>query len=230
MIIIGINGFKRSGKGETAAAVERLLKGDAVVKGVGFADKLKVLGAKALGFIDATDQECIDLMDQAKETWVLDIKRHVAVPDLLLEPYSPNVGRLAPGWETLEPVEQLTGRRYLQNLGNQARPIFGEDFWVDQVLPPIGLTPGAQRYALNAFYPGVDVLCITDLRYENEARRVKALGGVIWEVVRPGTGSDGHASEQPLPPELIDWMIHNDGNLDTLEDYVSEALRETTGL
>lgn len=231
MQIIGINGFKRSGKGATADLVEAILA-DKIVKGVGFADKLKILAAKTLGYIDLSDKECIALMDEAKECWIMDIWRNVKVPDLLLEPYSPNVGRLAPGWQTKEPITQLTGRQYLQHLGNQARIVFGENFWIDQVLPNTTQYDDedkSDRYdeLLEAKYTGVDVLCITDLRYPNEAKRIKTLGGVVWEVLRPGTDSDGHDSEQPLPRNLIDWQLFNEGGIDMLENLVEEALYET---
>lgn len=218
MNIIGINGFKRSGKGETAAAVERILD-DKVVKGVGFADKLKVIAAKALGFTDLADRECIELMDEAKESWIIEMSQR---DHAHMDPYSP-------GYPVGQLIARLSGRSYLQHLGNQSREVFGENFWIDQVLPNPGSfnTLVAAQANLNFKYAGVDVLCITDLRYPNEAERIKRLGGVIWEVVRPGTGSDGHASEQALPRDLVDWQIHNEGNLDTLEAYVSEAIRET---
>jgi hypothetical protein len=221
--IIGINGFKRSGKGETAAAIDVLMP-HLTVKSVGFADKLKVLAARTLGFADLSEQECIDLMDEAKEHWTIDIRRNY---DLALDPYSPIVQN---GITRL--VTQLTGRQYLQNLGNHARQVFGDTFWIDQVLPnpaQYDAEDKSDRYheLLDPMYPGIDILCVTDVRYPNEAERVKALGGVVWEVLRPGTGSDGHASEQPLPASLVDWQIHNDGDLDDLKDQVADAIMET---
>lgn len=218
MNIIGINGFKRSGKGETAMAVERILDTE-VVKQVGFADKLKIIAAKALGFTDLADRECIELMDEAKESWTIEMTQQ---DPNHMDPYGP-------GYPVGQVVAKVSGRQYLQHLGNQARGVFGENFWIDQVLPNPGThnTWVSARHAAEYMYTGVDVLCVTDVRYENEAQRIKALGGVVWEVLRPGTGSDGHASEQPLPRNLVDWEIHNEGNLDTLEGLVAEALHET---
>lgn len=105
----------------------------------------------------------------------------------------------------------LSGRQYLQNLGNEARTVFGENFWVDQVLP---------REPLN----DTSTLVISDVRYPNEAERIRALGGVVWEVVRPGVDSDGHVSEQPLPRELISYQINNNSSLAQLADHVEAAL------
>lgn len=205
MNLIGINGFKKAGKGATAEAVEKLYAGN--VLGVGFADKLKILAAKALGYTTLSDEDCIALMNQWKDTGWLE---------------GGEVGGIAP-------EVAISGRQYLQNLGNEARNVFGDTFWIDMVLPNPGAMEGwigqpAVTAAMQLRYPGVDCLCITDLRYQNEAERVKALGGVVWEVVRPGLESDGHDSEQVLPRELIDLVIQNDGTLDDLEAEVEAAL------
>lgn len=177
--------------------------GEAVVKGVGFADKLKILGARSLGFLDFTDAECIDYMDRFKEDGDIDV-----------------LG----GFN-----RSITGREYLQNLGNEGRKVFGDTFWIDHVLP----NPIHQDSALWEIepikmveyrYPGVDCLCVTDVRYDNEAERIRDLGGVVWEVIRPGLKSDGHPSEQPLPRELVDHQILNDGDLRDLEREVERAM------
>lgn len=224
MHLIGINGFKRSGKGTVADIVAGLYNdGDAVVKGIGFADKLKVYAARSLGYLDLSDQECIDLMDEFKErgsvTSGASRPRFVKLRD----------GSWLPENISYKPI---TGRQYLQNVGNEARKLFGDTFWIDMVLPPTRAAyegwedqvQAAQAAVLERLYPGVDCLCITDLRYPNEAERVKALGGVVWEVQRPGLESDGHASEQPLPGALIDYVIDNVGSIRDLEDSVERAL------
>jgi hypothetical protein len=207
MYVIGINGFKRSGKGEVGNAIaEQVMIGG--VKQVGFADKVKILGARALGFVDATDERCIELMDAAKERWLIHMLEE--------HPMGPGMPRFDLG--------TITGRQYLQNVGTEARKIFGDDFWVDQVLPPSGLRQPYTDQALRAFHPGVDWLAITDLRFPNEAQRVLDLGGEVWRVNRPGTESDGHASEIPLDDQYITRELDNSGDLDHLADEVAVAL------
>ncbi len=212
--LVGINGFKRSGKGETAAILNEIWPDpDGIVYGIGFADKLKMLAALSIG-LQGSPQELIAAMDEAKEEWSFD-----------------QINKLARVERT------FTGREYLQNMGTEAgRTLFGEDFWVDQVLPqPVDHVSGmdwddhrAQNSdALERMYPGVAVLAITDLRFENEAKRIKKLGGVVWEVQRPGKDSDGHKSEQRLPEELIDHVIGNYGTLDVLREQVEIAMKET---
>lgn len=222
MKIIAINGYKRSGKNETAAAIRRNYPGR--VKHLGFANKVKVFGARALGF-DRNEEALIALMDEAKESWVIDLTDRVT-PE--------NIDAKRPQG----PFHDLTGREYLQNIGTEARNLFGADFWVNQVLPtpqfkpeiPSDLRPKAERilnnYNLEARYPFADALVFSDLRFENEAERVLALYGEVWRVNRPGTESDGHASEQRLPDELVTRELYNVGSLVDLEVAVNACLTE----
>jgi hypothetical protein len=213
MIILGINGFKTSGKNTAYEFVKELLP-DKNVQGAGFADKLKITGLKALGF-DRPNAELLALADSLKVGANISIfyEEPGTVPSRL---YDTSV------------LHDLTGREFLQNFGQRAREEFGDNFWVDQVLP---LAHEYDDYhsvylANEDRYEGVDVLCITDLRYPNEADRIKALGGTVWEIIRPGLESDGHSSEQPLPRDLVDWTIYNDGSLDDLRLHVSDAITE----
>jgi hypothetical protein len=207
--LIGINGFKRAGKGETGNAIFDYHPG--VVYQVGFADKLKIMAARALGF-DRPPKDLIELMDSMKETALI----HVEYDDP----------------EVLEDMilHDLSGREYLQNFGNDARQLFGDTFWIDQVLPPAPDFSDPLELpndvALAERYPDVDLVAITDLRYPNEAQRVLDLGGEVWEVVRPGLVSDGHASEQPLPRELVSVQINNDGDLEALRAKVWTLLAQ----
>jgi len=219
--IIGINGFKRSGKNTVYELARDYLPASGIQQ-IGFADSLKCIGLEALGF-DRPDPELILLADSIKENATISV--------LYEEPEDQPVG----AYEDMATLHNETGREFFQNLGNLARERFGSDFWVDQVLPLAteydaheSDEPWKSVY-LAKDYPGVDYLFITDLRYPNEADRIKALGGIVWEVIRPGVVSDGHASEQPLPEPLIDWQIVNDGSLDVLRSRVAEAIYETIG-
>jgi hypothetical protein len=205
MRLIGLSGLKTSGKDTVCGLISEF---EPDVKRVGFADKLKIMAAMALGFED-DPEVLIALMNKCKENWTL---------------------RLCFAGGDEEQFNRLTGREYLQWFGSNGRKVFGNTFWIDQVLP----LPSADRrpdireqdnYAgLIARYPGAAIVCITDVRYENEARRVKDLGGEIWEIVRPGLESDGHASEAGLPRELIDVTIPNDGTLQQLRALVACSL------
>lgn len=207
MRLIGINGFKTAGKDSTYQAI-KAVQGDRLsVERAGFADKLKVMAAKALGY-EGSDVELIEYMDEAKQSWRFGITDE------------------ADG----EPIKQFSGREYLQWFGGHARVVFWDSFWVDQILP----TPAIQWtedineqencLSLLTRYPDVDILCVTDVRYENEAARVLQLGGEMWVVERPGLESDGHSSEIPLPDDLVTKRVPNDGSLLDLQETVRTLL------
>lgn len=214
MHLIGISGFKRSGKNTVGGLLAEYY--DGTVKLVGFADKLKIAAARALGFVNESETECVALMDEFKES-----------------------GRIKASYGPLEYQQTLSGRQYLQWFGTEAgRETFWDSFWIDLMLPnptrarsrALG-TDVPEQDILDAElarrYPGVDLLAVTDVRFPNEAERVRALGGVVWEVLRPGVDGGGHASEQPLPRELVDWQITNDGSIDKLRGEVHMAMYET---
>lgn len=212
MRLIGINGFKRSGKG-TVADILAARGRAGVVYQVGFADKVKILAARSLGYLDLSPRECISLMDEAKERWVLDTRTENDVIQF----------------------NTITGREFLQHIGTEARKLFGADFWVDQVLPQPtpyeypsfrgeGPVEAVNDRLLQDRFPEVDCVAITDLRFPNEAERVLRLGGEVWRVNRPGTESDGHDSEQVLSGHYITKELDNSGTIADLEDVVDKAI------
>lgn len=108
-------------------------------------------------------------------------------------------------------AEDISVREFLQNLGQAGREHFGETFWIEQALNEDVLARA-------------DLTVVTDVRYPNEAQHIKDLGGTVWRVDRPGLESDGHASEQPLPQDLIDITIDNTGTLDDLRHEVYDVI------
>jgi hypothetical protein len=68
------------------------------------------------------------------------------------------------------------------------------------------------------------VVVCDDCRFPNEAAAVKALGGVVVEVVtsveRIEKINAGHVSESGLSNEQIDYRIENDGDIDDLRDKI----------
>jgi hypothetical protein len=106
-----------------------------------------------------------------------------------------------------------TFREFLQRYGTEShRDVFGENFWVDQTLPTSG------------YYSGKKIV-VTDCRFIEEARRIRSIGGFIVEVQRPGLESkDQHRSEQPLPVDIIDYVLVNDSALDDLFERIEVML------
>jgi|SRR5215831_7796033 len=105
----------------------------------------------------------------------------------------------------------MTFRTFLQRYGTEAhRDVFGEDFWLDYTLPVRG------------YYPGRAIV-VTDVRFENEANRVRELGGHNVRIFRDGVeDQDQHRSE--AFDFNYDLTILNHGDLDDLYVSVEEIL------
>jgi hypothetical protein len=107
----------------------------------------------------------------------------------------------------------ISFREYLQYYGTEShRDLFGDSFWVDLLI---------KKYQES----DAPLFIVTDCRFENEALAIRAAGGQVWHVNRPGNDTgDTHASEKPLPSNLIDWHIENDGTLEELSVQVLNIL------
>ena len=214
--LIGIHGYKRAGKHETAYAISDLLEVMGETARIrAFADKMKVAAAKALGY-DGEDGDLIVLIDKMK-----DDGGQVTSEYVTNAPFSglPIIAQ-----------QRLKGRQFLVTFGQGMRAVFGQDFWVNQVLP----NPATHEYAEHPDWYQImrdemaseygDALLIPDVRMPNEAQRIIDLGGEVWDVRRPGFGSDGSETEQGLPEHLITRVIDNSADRDHLRVQVAEAL------
>ncbi|AIQ91373.1 hypothetical protein [Methylobacterium oryzae] len=103
----------------------------------------------------------------------------------------------------------LAGRspRYaMQHLGTAwARELMGPDFW----------TRAWEEAVERAFERGALGVVAEDCRFENEEAAVRALGGSVLRIERPGllAIADGHVSEAGIKDA---YTVLNDGDLDTL--------------
>lgn len=107
----------------------------------------------------------------------------------------------------------LEFRRLLQVFGTEVgRELLGEDIWVDIAKKKIA---PAGRFI------------ITDVRFPNEVKMVKSVGGTLIKIVRPGyTPVNGHKSDSGLPDSLFDLVLVNDG---TLEDLRRKVVASVVG-
>lgn len=104
-------------------------------------------------------------------------------------------------------------REFLQRDGTEAHrdvPEMGTDFWVDLTLP------------MQGYYVDRNIV-VSDVRFENEARRIRYLRGVVVEVVKSGLVSkDQHRSEQiNFEP---DYEIFNNGTIEDLYTGIEALL------
>lgn len=111
------------------------------------------------------------------------------------------------GWEVTKQEPQV--RQHLQNLGVGARKVFGDTFWVGQLL-----------WGYDWSIPTV----ITDVRFQNEAHYLKKWSPdntQIWRVKRPGIEAvNSHVSEHDLDDYKFDQILNNNGTLDDLRQMV----------
>jgi len=111
--------------------------------------------------------------------------------------------------------DETTGRKIMQDLGNGVRNVIGLDAWVD----------AATRWLVkDSDYVFIDV------RFPNEAQRIRDLGGLVFRIERPGVGpivnSAGEVdiSETALDGWDFDGVIHNDGTIKDLHDDLDLAV------
>lgn len=106
-------------------------------------------------------------------------------------------------------LSEISGREFLQRLGAEAiRGVLGDDIFVDAI----------------SFEREADLLVLTDVRYPNEAEAIRRNGGEVWRVTRPGVSrANGHSSEDPLPENLVDREVVNDGAIADLYGAVRAA-------
>ena len=89
-------------------------------------------------------------------------------------------------------------RHAMQTLGTEwGRREIGDDLWTGVV---------RDRAAKEMCH-----VVISDVRFPNEAEMVRALGGEVWRIARPGCAGDGHTSETEMESIEPDTVIWNDG-------------------
>lgn len=121
-------------------------------------------------------------------------------------------------------VPEPKDRKLLQWLGTDWGRSITENLWVDIWQEEVEASLAS-------------IITCDDLRFPNEAERVRALGGVIVRVIAPeetrkaraaalGMTISSHASEVPLPNELVDFELFNEGSPADLALLVKQLLKE----
>lgn len=121
-------------------------------------------------------------------------------------------------WPTA-PTCHLTSRYALQTLGTE---------WGRNCYPDVWASLGVRRALAHLDEHPHDFVVITDCRHLNEAKAVRAAGGQVWRIVRPGAGiGTAHPSEAEQQSgaflACVDVTIHNDDTLEHLRDWVHVA-------
>ncbi len=112
----------------------------------------------------------------------------------------------------VDPRWGFSPRKALQTLGTGWGRALHEDTWI-RVL--VAQTEGRAWSTV-----------VPDVRFQNEMAVIRAAGGEVWRIVRPGyeglTGAEAaHASENDIQEGDCDRILLNDGSLDKLRKTVA---------
>jgi hypothetical protein len=133
----------------------------------------------------------------------------------------------------------LTARKVLQLLGTEVGRNCYPDVWADYAMRVAkALLKNGVRYRadLGPMHGGTNIeeniakgVVISDVRFKNEMNAIRAAGGKVIRIKRPGkeTPEWNHASETEqlsVPDEWFDYVFINDGSLWGLEDKVATML------
>ena len=104
-------------------------------------------------------------------------------------------------------------RQIMQWWGTEYRRALEPGYWVRKA---------AQRIRYMHQTLGARLIVITDVRFEDEAQLVRALGGQIWQIKRPGceVSSTAHVSEVSGEAFEPNQVINNDHDLRHLQQLV----------
>lgn len=161
--------------------------------------------ARILG--NATGWEIVSFADKLKDiTCVLS-----GCTREQLEDYNFKENELVPDY--LRPycgnAEKPTFRAFLQYFGSEVMRGVNDNIWIDSTLSNYG-----------------EDCIVSDCRFPNEAKAVKARGGIVIKVVRPDVKvEDSHQSETRIDEIVPDYTLYNDTTLENLVAKVDVLVR-----
>lgn len=111
-------------------------------------------------------------------------------------------------------------RQFAQTLGTEwGRELINPALWVLLAM---------ERYRKHCASGSTAPFVIADMRFDNEAKAILALGGTVLRIVRPGIDAvNAHVSEAGVRDDLISYTLVNDG---TLEQFLRNALGHAQGV
>jgi hypothetical protein len=113
----------------------------------------------------------------------------------------------------VHPAGPMTGREFLQQIGEEMFLGMDPDYWVKQFQAAVRDSRA-------------EVGFVADPRKPEQVAAIKELGGIVFRLTRdPYCGQDRHISETALDPENYDWA-----NFDAIVDNASLTVRGTNSL
>lgn len=198
-VIIGIGGEKAVGKDTAAAA----LVANHGFKRAAFADPLKEMCAFALNIPIAKMHD--PLLKEKEWNPLITVYPHHT--NRMVQ-FARDKGMVITKPQHLDLHKALSFksfhslRQLLQYVGTEGfRNSVSDTFWLD---------------LFNVLHAGEEKVIVTDMRFPNEREFVKAKGGLLVRVKRPGVVASSHASENSLGEDIEYNIVLN--NSDTIDD------------
>lgn len=111
--------------------------------------------------------------------------------------------------DIFRPILQWWGTDFRRNL-------YGDDYWIKRWLHKVSKLP-----------PDVRLVVAADVRFENEAKCVKELGGELWRVFRSTDGQcSTHASETDMNRFNCDLTMENEKMIKDLIEIVKQQIEK----
>ena len=118
--------------------------------------------------------------------------------------------------EAVQPAIGKSPRQLAQTLGTE----WGRDL----VHPELWLILARRAYEAADTH-----FVIPDVRFTNEAQFLRAAGGEVWKIERPGCAAiAAHVSESGIPTALVDRVLDNTSTMSVLHALVDCAVRGAT--
>lgn len=106
----------------------------------------------------------------------------------------------------------VTPRHLMQTLGTEwGRRNIHTDIWVNVWRRDVALQTGN--------------VVVDDVRFPNEAAAIRAMGGVLWRVYRPGLTMDSHVSERMQQNITEDHLINNATSITALLNSTDHLIK-----
>lgn len=118
-------------------------------------------------------------------------------------------------WKEHIPYDGFSPRSWAQWLGTEVgRTLAGEDVWVNALLAKAA----ANGHAKNCVIP--------DVRFNNEAKKIQDMGGIVIYVDRVVPAVEGHVSERGVDDLYIDYEINNNGSVEESDLQLRQILEQ----
>lgn len=127
--------------------------------------------------------------------------------------------------DIIDPKYEVSPRLIFQYLGtdilrrdiNKIVPNLKDNIWIDIV--------SSKYLSKKQNNPNVKIV-ISDIRFENEVKRIHELNGIIIKVIRPSLkNNDEHESEKNILNIKGDYEIINDGTILDLHEKISNVFK-----